>query len=171
MNRKRVVIFVEGGDDQRFFEKVIKPKLEPKIVEIRSYANLKKLKLKSFVHSLNQMGVEFYFTADLDQSPCVASKKKMLVRKHPFIKKECILIVNKEIESWYLAGLNTQSRKKFGASPMGNTEMVGKEEFNKIISRKRSTRLISMIEILDGFSFSEAKMRNYSFGYVMQKLV
>lgn len=170
MDEKRLIIFVEGPDDQRFFEKIIKPKLEPKKVEIRSYANLKKSKLKSFVHSLNQMGVKFYFTADLDESPCVASKKKMLVRKHPFIKKECILIVKKEIESWYLAGLNTQSRKKFCPKPMGNTELVGKEAFNKLILRKRSPRLISMIEILDGFSFSEAKMRNNSFGYVIQKL-
>ncbi len=45
MDRSRIVIFVEGADDERFFKGIIKPKLEPRIVEIHSYAHLNNSKI------------------------------------------------------------------------------------------------------------------------------
>ena len=170
MNRSRIVIFVEGADDERFFEKIIKPKLEPRIVEIRSYAHLNNSKMKRYVRSIKQIGAEFYFSADLDEMPCISSKKNLIFKKYPFIDRKCILIVKKEIESWYLAGLTDRRSKGFGIKPMENTECIGKEEFNRKILRKNQTRLTSMKEILDGYSYSEAMKRNASFRYVMQRL-
>lgn len=51
---KRLFILVEGEDDERFFNEVIKPAFEKKynLVEVRRHASLKKEKLDNFLRSI-----------------------------------------------------------------------------------------------------------------------
>jgi len=53
---KQLFIFVEGVDDERFFEAILKPKFEDKydLVKFVRYAKMKKLKVSSEV--LKQWG-------------------------------------------------------------------------------------------------------------------
>ena len=51
MGYKSLYIWVEGEDDERFFEKIMKPKLQKKynFIETIRYAKLKKEKIDNFL--------------------------------------------------------------------------------------------------------------------------
>ena len=71
MGYKRLYIFVEGADDARFFGDAVKPKFEEKYnwVEIISYANMKKEKVKNFLKSIKAMSDSSYlFIADINDA-------------------------------------------------------------------------------------------------------
>ena len=77
MGYKRLFIWVEGDDDERFFEKIIEPKLRNKydFVETRRYASLKKEKRDNFLKSIKAMGADYIYVIDINNSPSVTAKK------------------------------------------------------------------------------------------------
>lgn len=63
---KRLFIWVEGDDDERFFRNILKPKLHEKYdsVEIIKYATMKKEKVYNFVKSIQAMGADYIYVTD-----------------------------------------------------------------------------------------------------------
>ena len=63
MGYKRLFIWVEGEDDVRFFNKIIKPLLEKKysLVEVRSYARMAIKKMNGFLRSIKAMNAEYIY--------------------------------------------------------------------------------------------------------------
>ena len=80
-----------------------------------------------------------------------------------------IIVVVKEIESWYLAGLDNKVCKQLKIKNFPNTEKVTKEEFNSLIPKKFTSRIDFMLEILKNFSIEIAKKKNTSFRYFVEK--
>lgn len=172
MGYKRLFIWVEGEDDQRFFEQIIAPKLLRKYdsVEIRRHATLKEEKLDNFLKSIKAMGAEYIYVVDINNSPCVTAKKEEIRKKLKNIDEEKIIVVIKEIESWYLAGLDNKEVKNFGIRrTFYNTDNVTKEKFNSLIPPRFSSRIDFMLEILKKFSIETAKQKNESFKYFIEK--
>ena len=85
------------------------------------------------------------------------------------IDKNNLIIVVKEIEGWYLAGLDDESCEELGLRPFRSTDDITKEHFNNLIPNKFDSRIDFMIEILKRFSFETAKQKNKSFSYFMLK--
>ena len=56
-------------------------------------------------------------------------KKKKTQEKHPNIDKDKIIVVIKEIESWYLAGLDNKACKQLKIKNFANTDNITKEKF------------------------------------------
>lgn len=138
MNRgKGIYILVEGIDDERFFKRILESKLYSKYSfvqiirysgdELKSSKNLQKYSnlIKAFVRSNN----DYVFVADIDDSPCVTYKKEQIAKLIKNIDKAKIIVVKKEIESWYLAGAedNFCSKFKIPESEISNTEKLTKE--------------------------------------------
>jgi hypothetical protein len=162
MLTKNLFIFVEGQDDKRFFEKIILPILKGKYVfiSIRTYANEKNKELAQFIRSLKQMNTDYIFVVDKNSEyGCITTKKKD-VQKSYDVEVDKIIVVIKEIESWYLAGLNEEQTKKFGLPILEHTENVGKKKFEEYRRNcKIHNRKDLMTEILKNFSIKTAKQK------------
>lgn len=171
MNYRRLFIWVEGPDDKRFFEKIIEPKLKENynLVETREYSKLKKEKIKNFFKSIRAMGADYIFAADINNTPCVTLKKQVIQNKLRKINKESIIVVIKEIESWYLAGIDNVESKRLKIHSYDNTDTITKEQFNDLIPDKFDSRIDFMLEILKIFSIETAKQKNKSFCYFIKK--
>lgn len=174
MLTKNLFIFVEGQDDKRFFEKIILPILKLKgkyvFISIRTYANDKNKELAKFICSLKQMNTDYIFVVDKNSEyGCITTKKKD-VQKSYDVEVDKIIVVIKEIESWYLAGLNEEQAKKFGLPILEHTEKVGKKKFEEYRRNcKIHNRKDLMTEILKNFSIKIAKQKNQSFKYFVEK--
>jgi len=171
MSYSRLFIWVEGQDDIRFFETVLKSKFKEKYdwVEVRPYANMKKEKLNSFIKSIKSMKSDYILVTDLDNSPCVTHKKDEKTRKVSEIDKGNIVVVIKEIESWYAAGLS-KTKTQFGKVPkFESTNHLVKEKFISLIPKSFGSRIDFMVEILKNFSVPVAKKKNTSFNYILHK--
>ena len=164
-------IFLEGDDDERFFDRVIKPMYEQIYdhVYLWKYAQAKKQKVNDFLQSINAMQAEYLFVSDMDESPCVTDKKERCASKFKKLSEEHILIVCREIESWYLAGLNDEGCRQIGIPPSYNTNSISKEQFDDIVPKKFVSRIDFMQEIMKVFDQNTALTRNTSFGYFMRK--
>jgi len=167
----RLFIWVEGEDDERFFKNVLKPKLQTKYdsVEIRKYATLKKEKIDNFIKSIEAMGASYIFVTDINNYPCVTAKKEEIQRKFKNIDNDKIIVVIKEIESWYLAGLDDKACKKFRIRNFSETDNIEKDQFNAFIPKKFNSRIDFMLEILKNYSIEDAKQKNRSFKYYFEK--
>jgi hypothetical protein len=168
---KRLFILVEGGDDVRFFGRIVKPFFISlyKSVEIIPYACMKREKVNKFLKSVTLMHNDYIFVSDIDFEHSVRDKKQVLYHRFSEIDGGRIVIVVMEIESWYLAGLPADAAQRMGLSPYDSTDDLTKEDFNGIIPRQFDSRIDFMFEILKFFSFDRAAEKNRSFHYFIHR--
>jgi len=170
MNYKLLFFLVEGVDDERFFKRIVKPKFEKKYdtVQIWKYAQEKKTKVDNFLKSIKAMDAEYIFVVDIDSAQCLTRKKQEIQNKFKNSDIDKIIVVVKEIESWYLAGLDTDSSRGLKIS-YETTDDISKEKFNNLIPEKFDSRISFMVEILNNYSIETAKQKNKSFKYFIEK--
>lgn len=115
------------------------------------------------------MGADYLYVIDINNSPCVTAKKDEILSKLRNIDKEKIIVVIKEIESWYLAGIDDIKAKKLKIRNLNSTNDITKEKFNSLIPKRFNSRIDFMLEILKDFSIETAKQKNKSFKYFINK--
>jgi nitrogen regulatory protein PII-like uncharacterized protein len=171
MHYKRLYVFVEGNDDERFFKKILKPFFKTKYsdVNIFKYAEVKKEKIVNFIKSINSMSGEYILLNDINSSVCISAKKQQIQNEISNLKFDSITVVIKEIESWILAGLDTQSSKRLKIKNFRNTDSINKEQFYNLMKNKYDSRIDFMIDILNYYSIDIAKTKNKSFRYFCEK--
>ena len=180
-------VLLEGDDDVRFFEEVIKPICAEQYdhVHLWSYSQQKKEKVNDFLNSIRAMQTDgladSLLVADLDQSPCVTHRKMRILSTFRTLERNVgavasfhspteVLIVCKEIESWYLAGLSDAGCKRIGISTsFSDTDHITKEQFDEIMPSGFKTRIAFMEAILQSFDLETARAKNRSFQYFMRK--
>ncbi len=170
MEYERLFIWVEGEDDLRFFNRIIKPAFEGKynLVEVRTYAALKRQKVSNYLRSINAMDAAYIFVTDMNQAPCITARKEEIEDKFRNVDKDKVIVVIKEIESWYLAGLDDACSKKCGIRPCNTTDTIIKEQFDNMTPKKFiSSRIDFLQEILKYFQVEIAKQKNESFRYFL----
>jgi len=168
---KLLFIWVEGNDDERFFKKILSPNFQKKYdnVKIVKYATMKKEKVDNFIRSIKAMKADYIYLTDINDSPCVTAKKEEIQKRYPNIDKNKIMVVIKEIESWYLAGLDNEICRQLKINNFANTNNITKEKFEAMIPKKFASRIDFMLEILKNFSIEIAKQKNESFQYFAKK--
>jgi hypothetical protein len=167
MKEARLFLFVEGNDDRRFFSRIVAPLFRETYasIEIISYASMKTERVCRFVRSIREMGHDLLLFADIDEVRNVHAKKALLRERYCTLTDDKIVVIIKEIESWYLAGLDDRAQKRLHIRPFGTTDHITKEIFNRLIPGEYSSRIAFMAELLDRYSLSEAEARNRSFLY------
>lgn len=173
MPYKLLFILLEGDDDERFFEKIVKPLLQKRYSTTKfwKYSQQKQEKIVNFVKSINAMKADYICVRDFNDAPCITAKKEKITDKFNRITKDKIIVVVKEIESWYLAGLDENTSKKLGIrKKIETSDNITKEEFNQLIP-KNMPRIEFMREILKNYDVEIAKERNRSFGYFLNKWI
>lgn len=169
--KKRLFIMVEGEDDVRFFGRIVKPVLAPRYdsVEIIPYACIKREKVNRFLESVSQMKNDYIFVADIDFEHSVRDKKQILYYRFNRIDGRSIVIVIREIESWYFAGISGDLAREMGVEDPTSTNDMTKEDFNRLIPRRFDSRIDFMFEILKSFSLEAAARRNQSFHFFVDR--
>jgi len=169
--KKRLFIMVEGEDDIRFFGRIIKPLFISRYdsVEIIPYASIRRAKVNNFLKSVRLMKNDYIFVADIDTEQSVRDKKQILFYHFSNIESGSIIVVIKEIESWYYAGLSRESVMNLGVPDLPVTDDLTKENFNRLIPRKFDSRIDFMFEILKYFSMDSALMKNHSFRFFVDR--
>lgn len=150
-------IFVEGNDDKRFFEAYYKFEK----VTFIPYKCLSNKVIKGYIDSFGEMGADYLFFTDADGAT-IEAKLEKAIKKYPMCDKTKIRIVQREIESWYLAGLDQANCTKYKVKYLPKTDDVSKEKFDSMIP-KGYTHITFQIEILKHFDKECAKIRNLSF--------
>lgn len=164
---RRLFIWVEGTDDLRFFNTVVRPRLTDRYddVDIRRYASGMAARVNGFIRSIGAMGAEYIFVSDIDMAPCVTRKKETLQGRFDRLAMANVIIVKAEIESWYLAGLDADACAILGVRMPRNTEMLTKEQFDSLLPTQLPSRDNHMIEMLNHYGIETAKQKNRSFAY------
>jgi hypothetical protein len=174
MAYRQLWLFVEGPDDTRFIRGIIRPLLEGTFDDIRivEYSNLAREKIYKFLQSAKSTPyADYFFLQDINSSPCIAFKKKSIYNRYnKRVDNARTVVVIKEIESWYLAGLDERACIKLKVKHLLQTNTFTKEDFAKIIPRKFDSSNDFMIEILKFFSVDTAKLKNSSFCYFLNRL-
>lgn len=172
MSYQIVYLLIEGSDDERFVKRIVKPLLERKYnsVMLWKYAEEPEKRVNKFLKSIKAMNSDYFYLRDINRDPCITAKKERIQNEYEQIDNNRIIIVIKEIESWYLAGLDDESSKKVRISPHKITDNITKEQFNSLIPKKFDSRIDFMSEILKYFSVEIAKRKNGSFRYFMEKI-
>jgi len=171
---KLLFILLEGDDDERFFEKILKPLLQKRYSTTKfwkySQKPRKHEKTVNFINSINSMKADYIYARDRNDAPCITAKKEKITRElNHIVTKDKILVVVKEIESWYHAGLDENTSKKLNIrKEIRTADGITKEEFNQLIP-KNMPRIEFMRKILKNYDVEIAKERNKSFGYFLNK--
>jgi hypothetical protein len=174
MKSIELFILVEGYFDKLFFETVIKPIFNGK----KRAGNIKILECSNKTIERKRSMIahnDYIFVSDKDENACITSVKEKIKNKFKRndvekIDKSKILIVVKEIESWYLAGLDGTKCHKLGIKELKNTDNITKEMFeNSIPKRYKGNKQQFYLEILKAYSVRIAKSKNLSFRYFLEK--
>jgi hypothetical protein len=168
---KKIFIFVEGYDDLLFFEKIIKPLLSPnyKKIFLIQHARMKFKNKYKFINSIKEMNADYLYVVDIDYFPCVQARKQDILRHLENVEPKNIIVVIKEIESWYLAGIGKKRTTKLKIPLLENTNFVTKEYFNAIIPNSFNSRHNFMNELLKKYDILVAAQKNESFAYFLKK--
>ena len=83
MGYRRLFVWVEGEDDVRFFDKIMKPKFQKMydFIETRRFAALKREKVHNFLRSIKAMNADYIYVTDINDTPCVTAKKQEIKSK------------------------------------------------------------------------------------------
>jgi hypothetical protein len=165
----RLYLLVEGDDDVRFVERVVIPKLSSRYdcAQPWKFAQKKKEKVNAFLRSIKAMGADYVLLADINAHPCFPKKKEALLQAFIELESTKTVIVVREIEGWYLAGLNDDN--PLGVQAPTDTSGVTKEQFNATMPKGFDSRIAYMIEVLKRFDTHAAATRNPSFLYFAQR--
>ncbi len=163
-------LLVEGADDSRFCDAVLKPALEAVYNHVGTweYSQPKDSKTTSLIQSINSMHAAYLMLGDIDERPCVTATKEELSLRFPVITWDRVVVVRPEIEAWYLAGLDEMASRELGLGSVADVDSVTKEQFDNLVGgRRRHTNM--MVEILRHYNVEVARQRSPSFRYFWQK--
>lgn len=163
-------VLLEGNDDERFFNGVLRSLLVKKYgkVEIIQYARDPPKTTKKFLRSFRAMGDEYILVKDINDAPCITVSKRKAANKYQS-DSDNIIVVVKEIESWYMCGLDDKCCKKLRIErEIGNTNLFRKEHFEKMVPAGIS-RIEFMQQILERYDVEIGKQKNKSLHYFVKK--
>lgn len=168
----KLYIFMESGDDERFFTRVIIPLLRKRYPEIEAilYAEDQPKETRKYLKAITCSGDFYIFSRDLDDSTCIVARRESTATKYQ-IDTQNVIIVCKEIESWYLCGVKATDCKKIGIKhDCHMTDDVSKESFErKLPSGASKSEIFGLM--LERYDIELGKSRNLSLRYFMRKWV
>ena len=171
MVSRSLYVLLEGNDDERFFQRLLKPSLQMTYHKVRfwKYAREKRSRTLKFIRSLGKIGADFIFVRDIDSVPSVGLKKREIQESYDnAIPDQSIVVVVMEIEGWYMAGPDPDYLGHLGIPIREwSTDSLTKEMFNQLIP-PRMSRIEFMNELLEHYDIDRGMRRNTSFSYFVE---
>lgn len=171
MTPGRLYVFLEGPDDDRFFQTILQPLFERRYSSVYrwSYAEQTAAKVDSFLRSVDAIGADYLFISDIDYWPCPSGKKQELAKRFKRLKSARIVVVIQEIEGWYLAGLDSDICRKMGVPLMADTDRLTKEACEGCRPSRFDARIDFLEEALKHYRIDVARAKNASLDYLFRK--
>lgn len=172
MSYRLLYVLVEGRDDERFFQRLIEPRLAEKYdrVQLWKYAQQKRERVTGFIKSIGSMDyAEYLYVSDLDQAPCVTMRKQHILGALTALDQTRVIVVRREIEGWYLACLDEETCSKLGFEARADPDQITKEQFNDLMPPRFTSRIDFMQEILSLASLQAGSRRNASLRYFLAR--
>ncbi|MHB8361442.1 MAG: hypothetical protein ACYDAO_05860 [Thermoplasmataceae archaeon] len=149
--------------------------LEDITIKVVKYAQKNSENIDSYFKSLkstNNNFQKFFLFADLDceRFQCISSRKDGLRDKFMYIRDNDIIIVKREIESWYISGLSKEDCKTLKIKYPANPELISKEKFKAMLPKGISDSEFRKL-IMEKFSIELARIRSPSFNYFISKFL
>lgn len=171
MPPKGLYILVEGPSDDDFAKLVLSPLFQSQYTWVQTdrYAQKNQTDLNKFIQTIPKLGADYIFISDLDEHPCISTKKEKLKRKYQALDHAKIIIVKMEIEGWYLAGLPLTQIQTWKMTDYITTDTLTKEQFNAFKPKQFISNLVFMRAILKVYDPNIAQQKNQSFNYFYTK--
>ncbi len=173
MSHRQFYFLVEGSDDHLFMSEIVVPLLVNYQVYFYQYSQTPRNRVRLFINALERMDAPYVYIQDMDQFPCVTARKAKIIQQYSCCDRSYpsnIIIVNQEIESWYLAGIKPELYKQWRLPKCHSTEKVNKERFNQVIPRRYAVRVEFLQDILRNYSVEIACQKNQSFRYFWNRM-
>lgn len=172
-------VFYEGPDDLTFIERIIKPFFEKRnisVIPVNQYKK-KRITIGKFINSISSIPSSSYiYMKDFDTYPCISKRKESIDNDLSHcIDINRILIIQKEIESWYLAGTDRRTLRRLKVNPcdidtiIKSTEDIDCNRFNKLFPKSLSRSEI-LGTLLINYDLNVAELRNKSIRYFLKKV-
>ena len=166
---KRLAILVEGNRDEDFISWIVKPIM----MGLGKYRDVITYKFQRIPKHINEGYIEAVISMN-DDVLCLTDikgfqrkdhKKEQVQRDHiGNIGDDKVIVVIKEIESWYLAGASKLCCRRLRIGYYDRTDNVDKNKFHEIIAHtKFKPRWVCCLEMLRNYDVTQAKQRNKSF--------
>jgi len=168
---RQLFIWVEGRDDERFFDGTVRTTFENKYdsVVVRQYAQMTRKEVGRYLRSIKWMcSADCVFVGDINAEPCVTAKKERLRQRYG-VESDSVIVVIREIEGWYMAGVGDEASAELGVPVLKNTDTLTKEDFNQLMPERFNSRIDFMVETLKHFCTGMAKRKNGSFRYFAER--
>ena len=168
----RMWLLVEGADDRRFCTVVLCPtfRIHYDHVSIWEYSQQKRSKLAALVQNIGSMSDDYLLICDMDARPCVTETKEAVASGVLGLSWDRVAVVRREIEAWYLAGLDEEACRELGLGRVVDVDEDTKERFDHLVGGKgEHTR--AMVDILKHYDVEVARQRSPSFEYFWRKYV
>jgi len=164
---------IEGSRDQTFLEKIIKPKLikSGSTVDFYQHAQKTNKRIQNFIRSVNSMDfAAYYFLSDMDENPCYTKVKTNHRSRVSNLDKQKILVANKVIESWILAGQSQKSLNSIGIKLSKKLESYGKIEFERLKPERFKSISAFVQNLLEDYDLTTAVKNSKSLEYFCRKI-
>jgi len=160
----RFIILYEGPNDRRFLETIVKPKLSGsyRVVMFKQSCLSKRVR-SEIVREARIKKEPVVCICDLDDYECFPKKRETVASCFGLKDEDCITIVCREMEGWFLAGASDEAASALGLSVPVDTSSLAKEQFNDMVVKAQRSRIEVIVTILDSFDLDKAKERNSSF--------
>lgn len=169
---RRLFFLLEGDDDVRFFRTIVKPMFEREYdhIQLVAYAQSPPKVTRRLINSINAMSADYIFITDINNSPCITHRKQTRQNQYNNLDTGKLMVIRKEIESWYLSGLDDTCCRKLRIQHCNTTDGITKEQFDRMTPKKfEKSRIDFCQEILKWFDIETAKQKNGSFRYFINK--
>lgn len=180
MSYRLIYLFIEGPDDERFFENLFKNRennfLEGCTIFYWPYSKKSEEEVNKHIKSINAMknsgiNADYIFVADLDEKyNSVEKKKKEKKKEYKQLDLNKIIVVKKEIESWYISGVDGNCPKCLKKIKIPkNTEKISKENLSDMTPKCfKGSRINFLLELIKCFNVKIAQKRNNSFDFFIK---
>jgi hypothetical protein len=171
MDTRRFNIWVEGDRDSRLIDAVAGPLMSPLKLKILDYRQQNKTTTNKALRAARRLGNSYFFMADQDRAPCAGSRKSKLIEKYPDLDEGSIIVVSREIESWYIAGIDSELAGRLGIRNLPSlTDDCVKSDFEALRPTRFDSEVDFMIEVARGFNIETARRKNRSFDYLIHRI-
>ncbi len=126
---RRLWLLVEGTDDSRFCTEVLRPIFRDRYdhIEIWEYSQKKLSRLSELLQTIRYMDDDYLLIRDMDDRPCVTATKEAIASRISGLSWDHVVVVPREIEAWYLAGLDDAAYRELGLDRVAEVDSVTKE--------------------------------------------
>ena len=160
-----IYLIVEGKYDKLLVDQKLKGIFRRRYpgVKIYQWQQMKPKDRDALMTTIIREGAVYIFISDFDDASSREAKSAELCSIWPLLESGKIAFVIRVIEGWYLAGLDSTSRRRYQIPDSIDANMLTKVGFEDLVRNKFVNAKVARVQLLQLFSLGDAITNNRSF--------